>query len=187
MLGKIEGRTRRGRQRMNGWLASLTWWTWIWVGSGSWWWTAKAGMLQSMGLQSRTRPSDWTELMILLPYSELFWAFLFFFFRSLPSLVFPAWRSSFSICCKASLVVLNSLNFCLSGKLSISASNLNESLAGLSIFGCRFFSFITLNVSCHSLWLIEFLLRNQLIAWWEFPCMFLVASSLVAFNILSLS
>ena len=51
------------------------------------------------------------------------------------------------ICCKAGLVVLNSLNFCLSGKLSISASNLNESLAGLSIFGCRFFPFITLNVS----------------------------------------
>ena len=36
----------------DGWLASLTQWTWIWVNSGTWWWTGKPGMLQSMGLQS---------------------------------------------------------------------------------------------------------------------------------------
>ena len=41
--------------------------------------------------------------------------------------------------------------FCLSGKLLISPSNQKESLAGYSILGCRFFSFITLNTSCHSL------------------------------------
>ena len=35
----------------DGWMASLTWWTWVWVGSGSWWWTGKPGVLQSMGLQ----------------------------------------------------------------------------------------------------------------------------------------
>ena len=57
MLGKIEGRRRRGQQRM----ASLTWWTWVWARSGSWWWTGKPGMLQFMGLQ-RVR-HDWaTEL-----------------------------------------------------------------------------------------------------------------------------
>ena len=44
-----------------GWMASLTWWTWVWVNSGSWWWTGKPGMLQSMGSQ-RVR-HDWaTEL-----------------------------------------------------------------------------------------------------------------------------
>ena len=49
-------------------------------------------------------------------------------------------------------MVLNSLNFCLSGKLLLSPSNLNESLlAGQSILGYRFFPFITLNVLCHSL------------------------------------
>ena len=43
------------------WMASLTQWTWVWVNSGSWWWTGKPGMLQSMGLQ-RVR-HDWeTEL-----------------------------------------------------------------------------------------------------------------------------
>ena len=35
----------------DGWMASLTWWTWVWGRSGSWWWTGKPGMLQSMGLQ----------------------------------------------------------------------------------------------------------------------------------------
>ena len=44
--------------------------------------------------------------------------------------LFPAQRSSFSICCKAGLVVLNSLNFCLSGKLLISPSNLRRVLLG---------------------------------------------------------
>ena len=33
------------------WMASLTWWTWVWVSSGSWWWTGKPGVLQSMGSQ----------------------------------------------------------------------------------------------------------------------------------------
>ena len=59
MLGKIEGRRRRGRdnKKWNGWMASPTWWTWVWVDSGSWWWTEKPGMLQSVGSQ-RVR-HDW--------------------------------------------------------------------------------------------------------------------------------
>ena len=35
----------------DGWMASLTWWTWVWASSGSWWWTGKPGVLQSMGPQ----------------------------------------------------------------------------------------------------------------------------------------
>ena len=34
-----------------GWMASLTWWTWVWVNPGRWWWTGKPGMLQSTGSQ----------------------------------------------------------------------------------------------------------------------------------------
>ena len=70
MLGKIEGRKRRGRQRMHGWMASPTQWTWVWVNSGSWWWTGRPGVLQSVGLQ--TVRHDWvTELNIkfMLCYS----------------------------------------------------------------------------------------------------------------------
>ena len=44
----------------DGWMASPTQWTWIWVNSGIWWWTGRSGVLQSMGLQ-RVR-HDWTEL-----------------------------------------------------------------------------------------------------------------------------
>ena len=35
----------------DGWMASPTQWTRVWVNSGSWWWTERPGMLQSMGLQ----------------------------------------------------------------------------------------------------------------------------------------
>ena len=57
MLGKIEGRRRRGWQGWDGWMASLTQWTWVWASSRSWWWTRMPGVLQSMGLQ-RVR-HDW--------------------------------------------------------------------------------------------------------------------------------
>ena len=46
----------------DGWMASPTRWTWVWVNSRSWWWTGRPGMLWFMGLQSQTRLSDWTEL-----------------------------------------------------------------------------------------------------------------------------
>ena len=50
----------------DGWMASLTQWTWIWASSRSWWWTGKPGMLQSMG--SQRVGHDWgTELKPLLP------------------------------------------------------------------------------------------------------------------------
>ena len=45
----------------DGWMASPTWWTWIWTSSGSWWWMGKPGMLQSMGSQ-RFRHDLGTEL-----------------------------------------------------------------------------------------------------------------------------
>ena len=35
----------------DGWMASLTRWTWIWVNSGSWWWTGRPGVLRFMGSQ----------------------------------------------------------------------------------------------------------------------------------------
>ena len=48
-------------RRWDGWMASLTKWTWVWVNSGSWWWTGKPGVLQSMGWQ-RVRHNWATEL-----------------------------------------------------------------------------------------------------------------------------
>ena len=77
--------------------------------------------------------------------------FIHNFLVSSPGLFFCSQRISFTIYCKAGLVVLNSLGFCLSIKVLIFSSNLNESLAGQSILGCRLFPFITLNILCHSL------------------------------------
>ena len=70
VLGKYPDAGKDWRQEEKGttedkmvWMASLTWWTWIWVSSGSWWWTGKPGMLQCMGLQRVGHDwATWTEL-----------------------------------------------------------------------------------------------------------------------------
>ena len=65
MLGKIEDRGEGDDRGWDGWMASPTWWTWVWVSSGSWWWTGKPGMLQAMGLQrvghNWVTELNWTE------------------------------------------------------------------------------------------------------------------------------
>ena len=44
--------SRKGDDRgWDGWMASLTQWTWVWVSSRSWWWTGRPGVLQSKGSQ----------------------------------------------------------------------------------------------------------------------------------------
>ena len=62
MLGKIESRRRRG---WDGWMTSPTRWTWVWVSSGSWWWTGRPGLLQSTELQrvehDRATKLNWTD------------------------------------------------------------------------------------------------------------------------------
>ena len=49
----------------DGWMASQTRWTWVWTSSGSWWWTGKPGVLQSMGSQ-RVRHDSANELNVSL-------------------------------------------------------------------------------------------------------------------------
>jgi len=54
----------------DGWMASPTRWTWVWVNSGSWWWTGRSGMLQFMGSQrvghNWATELNWTDGMSLL-------------------------------------------------------------------------------------------------------------------------
>ena len=53
-------------RRWDGWMASLTWWTWVWASCRSWWWTGKPGVLQSMGSQrvgqNWVTELNWTEV-----------------------------------------------------------------------------------------------------------------------------
>ena len=102
------------------------------------------------------------------------------------SVVFLDYISLFNICCKAGLVVLNSLNFCLSEKLFISPSILSEILAGYSNLGCRFFPFNTSNISCHSLLACRVSTERSAVKPMGFPLYVTGSFFLPAFNILSL-
>ena len=52
----------------DGWMASLTWWTWVWVNSGSRWWIGRPGVLRFMGSQrvghNWATELNWTERFI---------------------------------------------------------------------------------------------------------------------------
>ena len=65
----------------DGWMASPTRRTWVWVSSGSWWWTGKPGLVQFMELQ-RIR-HDWvtelTEIAIFYKFKFVFWRIVIFF------------------------------------------------------------------------------------------------------------
>ena len=57
-LGEGEEGEDRG---WDGWMASLTRWTWVWANSRRWWWTGRPGVLLFMGSQRIVH--DWaTEL-----------------------------------------------------------------------------------------------------------------------------
>ena len=83
-------------------------------------------------------------------------------------------------------MVLNSLSFCLSVKLLISTSYLNEILAGFSNLGCRLFSFITLSISCQSLLAWRVSIEKSAVILMGIPLCVICCFSLAAFNICSL-
>ena len=61
MLGGIGAGGEGDDRRWDGWMASWTRWTWVWVNSRRWWWTGRPGVLRFMGLQRVGH--DWaTEL-----------------------------------------------------------------------------------------------------------------------------
>ena len=62
---RMKARGERDDRGWDDWMASPTQWTWIWVNSGSWWWTGKPGVLQSIGSQivgqNWATELNWTE------------------------------------------------------------------------------------------------------------------------------
>ena len=81
---------------------------------------------------------------------------------------------------------LNSLSFCLSVKLLISPSYLNEILAGYSNPGCRFFSFIMLSMSYHSLLVWRVSIERSAVILMGIHLWVICCFSLAAFNVCSL-
>ena len=50
--GKDKSQAEKGTtEAWDGWMASTTQWTWVWVNFRSWWWSGRPGVLQSMGSQ----------------------------------------------------------------------------------------------------------------------------------------
>ena len=67
--GKTEVWGEGDNRGWDGWMASLTLWTWVWAISGSWWWTGKPRVLQFMGSQRH----NWaTELNLWVNQIEFF-------------------------------------------------------------------------------------------------------------------
>ena len=62
----------------DGWMASPTWWTWVWVDSGSWWWTGRPGVLRFM--ESQRAGHDWV--------TELKWTHIIYFYSFYISFIF---------------------------------------------------------------------------------------------------
>ena len=77
ILGKMEGRQRRGRQWMRWWDGITASIDISLVDSGSWWWTARPGMLKSMGSQRVRR--DWATNLNLASF-QVFFHHLYDFF-----------------------------------------------------------------------------------------------------------
>ena len=68
MLGGIGGRREGDDRGCDGWMASPTQWTWVWVNSGSWWWTGRPGVLRFMG--SQRVKHDWATELNWLNWTE---------------------------------------------------------------------------------------------------------------------
>ena len=89
MLGKLRAGGEGDDRRWDGWMASPTQWIWIWVDSGSWWWTGRPDVLQFMGSQrvghEWATELNWTED----PFQV---KILLFYYMSLVSLKFFSFR-----------------------------------------------------------------------------------------------
>ena len=92
----------------DGWMASLTQWTWVWVNSGSWWQTGKTGCCSPLGHNKldTTEQLNWTELNGLVVFPTFFNLSLNFAIRSSWSEPVSSWsclcwlyRASLSFMC----------------------------------------------------------------------------------------
>ena len=93
---------REGDDRgWGGWMASLTRWTFVWVSSGSWWWTGNPGVLQSLGSKEldATEQLNWTDCPAIVHTQGNFLA------KKKKQTVYYIW-SNIKSPCKAGLIYL---------------------------------------------------------------------------------
>ena len=67
---RLKARGEGNDRGWDGWMASPSQWTWVWVSSGSWWWTGRPGVLQFMGSQGVghdwVTEQNWTHIQTCL-------------------------------------------------------------------------------------------------------------------------
>ena len=67
--GRDWGQEEKGTTGWDAWMASPTWWAWVWVNSASWWWIGWPGVLWFMGLQrvghNWATELNWTEVDVI--------------------------------------------------------------------------------------------------------------------------
>ena len=76
-VGKDRRQEEKGMRGWDGWMASPTQWTWVWVNSRSWWWTGRPGMQRFMGSQrvghNWATELNWTKYLskVMAPVANL--------------------------------------------------------------------------------------------------------------------
>ena len=79
---RLKAREEGDDRGWDGWMASPTQWTWVWVNSGSWWWTGRPGVLKSMRSQRVGR--DWTTELNWIEHYNFVWNCSVFVEKNLP-------------------------------------------------------------------------------------------------------
>ena len=97
----------------DGWMASSTQWTWVWVNSGSWWWTGRPGCCNSWGRKESdmTERLNWTELNCSLQVLNSY-LYLNAFFQRPPLVGHPIILYCFAICFIILILICNKKYFC---------------------------------------------------------------------------
>ena len=124
MLGKIEGRRRRGQQRMKWWMTSPTHSRWVWVNSG--WWTGTPGVLQSMG--SQRVGQDWV--------TELNWCWVHLFIAVISCGLIPSSLCSVFVSCNSLEVYFAWIKYCCLAYFRLLLHGIPFSIPSLSFSMC---------------------------------------------------
>ena len=129
-----------------GWMASLTQWTWVWVNFGRWWWTGRPGVLRFMGSQ-RLR-HDWaTELNWSFHTNyliSLFWCSMHFNFTMLCFLPFAAYDLSSFI--KSTIISCSSQYVRLFHHFSLSLTGISQIIIDWYYFPSKICSVFTMTI-----------------------------------------